>query len=256
MPLRAIIFDVDGTLAETEEAHRRAYNLTFAAMGLGWVWDRPLYKRLLGVAGGCERLRHWLSEAHPGLLAEDPGLVDAIHRAKTARFLDMVRADEVAFRPGVRRLIAEAAEADLRLAVATATSRVNIEALLKNLGPLGECFTVLATGEDSPRKKPAPDVYLAALSRLGLPPQSCLALEDSHVGLTAARAAGLTCVVTVSAWSEGEDFTAATAVLSDLGEPERPFNAVEGETHGKSWADLDLLRRWHGAALNQGRRSA
>lgn len=213
--LEALIFDVDGTLSETEELHRRAFNATFAAHGLDWHWSREDYGRLLKTTGGKERIARHIHE-----LGANPARFDipALHRDKTARYVALMAAGGVPLRPGIAALIATARSAGLRLAVATTTSRPNVEALaLATFGvPATEIFDVLACGDEVPTKKPAPDVYLLALDRLGLPPGAALALEDSGNGLRAARAAGLACVVSPSAYTEEDDFAGAAAVVADF----------------------------------------
>lgn len=222
--LRALIFDVDGTLAETEELHRRAFNETFAAQGLGWRWNRGTYKRLLKTTGGKERIAAYRAET--GAAAPD---IAALHRAKTARYTDLMARGGLALRPGVAGLIARAGNAGLRLAIATTTSRPNVEALaLACFGrPAALVFDVIAAGDEVAAKKPAPDVYRLALARLGLPAEACLAFEDSRNGLLSARAAGLRTVVTPSAYTGDEDFTGAWRVLPDLAGLE--LAAMEGQ---------------------------
>lgn len=215
--LEALIFDVDGTLAETEELHRKAFNLTFAARDLDWHWTRDDYRRLLTTTGGKERIARHIRE-----LGADPGRFDipALHRDKTDRYTALVAAGGVMLRPGIAALISTARASGLRLAVATTTSRPNVEALAHAAFglPAEEVFDVLACGDEVPAKKPAPDVYLLALHRLGLPPDAALAFEDSSNGLRAARAAGLACIVSPSIYTAGEDFTGAAAVVADLAE--------------------------------------
>lgn len=218
--LRALIFDVDGTLAETEEAHRQAFNRSFADHGLPWEWDRALYRLLLKVTGGRERIRHFLSLHHPGRL-DDGGieaLIGTLHTVKTGHYTRMVKDGGVALRPGIRRLMDEARAAGVRLAIATTTSRVNIEELLK--ATLGEAslswFDAWGCGEDVTHKKPHPEVYEVVLHRLGLPGSACLALEDSANGMRAARGAGVPVAVTPSSYTDDETFAGPLAVFHDL----------------------------------------
>ena len=221
MPLDALIFDVDGTLAETEEAHRVAFNATFEQAGLPWRWSVAEYGQLLRISGGKERLRHFWSR-EPGAPAPDEmhERILALHAVKTARYTQAVRSGQVTLRPGVELTLRAARRAGVALAIATTTSRVNVDALFA--ATLGEealgWFAAICTAETAPHMKPAPDVYLAALERLGLPPERCLAIEDTANGLRAARAAGVEVLVTPSIYSRGEDFTGAIAVLSDLTE--------------------------------------
>lgn len=211
--LEALIFDVDGTLAETEELHRRAFNEAFAAAGLTWAWSQDDYRRLLKTTGGKERIQRYTAEI--GATGID---VAALHGAKTARYTALMAAGGVALRPGIARLINEARVAGCRLAIATTTSRPNVDALIAaTLGvPSEAIFEVIAAGDEVAAKKPAPDVYLLALERLNQPAAACMALEDSQNGLRAARAAGLACLVSPSVYTDGESFDGAVAVLDDF----------------------------------------
>ncbi len=255
--LQALLFDVDGTLAETEEAHRCAFNAAFAAAGLGWSWDRELYRELLAVAGGRERIRYYIERAHPALLSR-PDLerrIGELHTDKNRRYAALVAAGEVRPRPGVARLVAEARETGLRLAIATTTSRANVEALLAAcFGTQGQAvFEVIGAGEDVGARKPAPDIYHRVLARLGLEARSALAIEDSANGVAAARAAGVPVLVTESSYSAGEDFAGAVAVISDLGEPGLPLQLRAGAAPVRPWVDVEQLRAWHAEANRLGR---
>jgi HAD superfamily hydrolase (TIGR01509 family) len=240
MTLRALIFDVDGTLAETEEVHREAFNEAFAAAGLDWCWDQALYARLLAVTGGKERIAHYQDVA----AVQDPlphERIAALHADKTARYAARVAEGGLALRPGVRRLLNEAQAAGLQLAIATTTSRANVDALLASCAPLPP-FDVIAAGDEVPRKKPAPDIYELALARLGLPANACIAIEDTENGLRSAAGAGLACVMTVSVYGGAGPFADAACVLSALGEPHAPAEVLSGPGAAAGFADLDYLR--------------
>lgn len=212
----ALIFDVDGTLAETEELHRQAFNLGFAEAGLGWVWSRDDYRRLLSTTGGKERIARHMAE-----IGAPPGTCDipALHRAKTDHYTRLMAGGGLGLRDGIAALIAEARAAGVGLGIATTTSRPNVEALCQACfgTPAEGVFDVLACGDEVAAKKPAPDVYRLALGRLGLSPDACAAFEDSANGLRAARAAGLLCVLTPSVYSTGEDFSGAACILDSVG---------------------------------------
>ena len=212
MTVRALIFDVDGTLAETEEAHRRAFNETFAAYGLPWHWDQPLYASLLKVTGGKERMAHFQREALDE--TPDPARIAALHAEKTRRFGEILAAGGLALRPGIGALIGDARARGLRLAVANTTSRPNVDALARCCfgAEAAEVFDVIAAGDEVPAKKPAPDVYLLALARLNLRAEACIALEDSANGVRAAAAAGLRCVAAPAMYTGDEDLSPATRV--------------------------------------------
>lgn len=217
--IRALIFDVDGTLAETEELHRRAFNDTFRAAGLGWHWSRADYGRLLTTTGGKERITRHLQD-----LGLDPAgfPVAALHAAKTERYGALIAAGELALRPGIGALLAEARRVGLRLACATTTSAPNVEALCRACfgKAAGDVFEVIAAGDIVAAKKPAPDIYRHALADLNLGPEQAVAFEDSANGLRAARAAGLACVVSPGVYTLQDEFPGALAVLdcfSELG---------------------------------------
>ncbi len=219
MELQALIFDVDGTLAETErDGHRPAFNAAFAELGLPWHWDAARYAELLRVAGGRERIRHYAraNDAARAARGDFDALVAALHAAKTRHYLERVR--DLQLRPGVGALLKAARAAGLRLAIATTTTPDNVSALLRaQLGAEAPgWFEVIAAGDTFGAKKPAPDVYLHCLARLALPASACLAIEDSAIGLAAARAAGLATLVTPSAYCLAEDFAGAAARLPDL----------------------------------------
>jgi HAD superfamily hydrolase (TIGR01509 family) len=216
--LRALLFDVDGTLAETEEGHRQAFNDVFATFGIPWRWEPDRYRELLRVTGGKERMRHNARAYDPPRLAMIEANLDALHRAKNARYAEWVKASGGALRPGVRRLIEDGRALGMRLAIVTTTSRANIAALLNAaFGPEGAgAFATVVCGEDVARKKPDPEAYLLALDRLALSAEDCVAFEDSRNGLLAAQAAGLRTIVTPSLYSAHEDFTGAWHVARDL----------------------------------------
>lgn len=211
MTLKALIFDVDGTLAETEEVHRQAFNQAFAEFGLPWTWDRALYRELLRISGGRERMAAFARRLGTTGIDE---LLAPLHRRKTELYTARVAAGGVPLRPGVARLLAEAGAAGVTLAIATTTSRANVDALLgRGLAQ----FAVVACAEDAPIKKPDPAVYTLAVTRLGLAAADCLALEDSTNGVRAARAAGIAVVVSESVFTAGGDFSGAVAVFPDFG---------------------------------------
>lgn len=218
MPLKAIIFDVDGTLAETEEAHREAFNRAFAEAEKPWHWTEHDYAALLTTTGGRERIARYVKEIG---LVPDPQAIGALHVRKNEIYADLVAGGSVVPRPGVVPLIDEARERGIMLAIATTTSRSNLFALLDHL--FGEdsrrWFSAIVTGEDVAAKKPDPEAYRYALSRLGLEASDCVAIEDSRNGLLAARACGIATVVTPSRYTLSEPFLGAALVCDSLGEP-------------------------------------
>ncbi len=232
--LQALIFDVDGTLADTESAHRAAFNHAFAELGLGWEWDEALYTELLDISGGKERILHYWKRAHPDIKALDGQAVQdtvaRIHELKTAAYESAVNSGAVSLRPGVLRLMDEALSQGLQLAIATTTSPVNIAALLRHaVGPDWRMnFTAIGDASTAPIKKPHPQVYLQMLTALNMAPAQCLAFEDSSNGLRAATAAGLATLITPTGYTAHHDFAAAMRVVPDL-----------------SQVNLAQLRHWH-----------
>jgi HAD superfamily hydrolase (TIGR01509 family) len=244
--LRALIFDVDGTLAETEDLHRQAFNRAFAAVGLPWQWDPALYADLLAVVGGKERLAHYIDTRHAAEAAALHALAPEIHARKTAAYGDLVAACRLPLRPGIARLIAEARAAGILLAVATTTSRPNVDQLLAvNFPPGATPFNVIAAGDEADRKKPAPDVFLLALAGLGVDAGEAIAFEDSAAGISSARAAGLPVLATRSRYTESHRLDGAFSAVSDLGEPGRPHRHIAGVEWPGGVVTLAALQDWH-----------
>lgn len=242
----ALIFDVDGTLAETEDAHRLAFNAAFDAAGLDWEWDEALYLKLLEVTGGKERIRHYTGTA--GLPSLSQAAVAALHADKTERYVAHVARGRLGLRPGIARLMREARGAGVKLALATTTSLPNVESLLA--ATLGReavgWFAAIGAGDMVAAKKPAPDVYRLVLERLRADPARCVAFEDSENGVASARAASLPVVVTVSRYTAHQRFPDALAVLDHLGEPDEPCRAISGAAPGGPAVGLATLRDWLG----------
>lgn len=218
--LRVVIFDVDGTLAETErDGHRVAFNHAFERLGLPDRWNEDLYGELLWVTGGKERLRYYFDRYRPMPRSERDRLVEELHRIKNEAFRRLIDESPMAPRPGILRLFDELHEAGLTTAVATTGSRAWVVPLLERL--LGRdrvsCIALIITGEDVTHKKPNPEAYTLTLSRLGNSPQEALALEDSRNGLEAAKAAGLPCLIVRSRYSRDHDFSQADLAVEELG---------------------------------------
>jgi len=213
----ALIFDVDGTLADSErDGHRVAFNRAFAEAGLDWEWDVALYGELLRVTGGKERMEHYAVShrlSAVGLVKMIPGL----HASKNRHYAELLAQGGIPLRPGVRRLLEEARSAGVRLAIATTTSLGNVSALLEHVLPDGErWFEVIGAGDVVAAKKPAPDIYYWVLERLGLSARDCIAFEDSENGLRSAAGARLRTVVTPNAYTKSHNFTGAALVVEDL----------------------------------------
>jgi len=220
--LSALIFDVDGTLADTESVHLEAFNHAFRQEGLDWHWDVPLYTRLLDISGGKERMLHHWRTVDPTMTEVDAGALNdtigRLHEIKTAYYENAVNNGAVHLRPGVLALMNDARRAGLLLAMATTTSPVNIAALLRSaIGPDWRShFLAIGDASNAPVKKPNPQVYMKVLADLGMRAADCVAFEDSANGLRAARAAGLHTVITPNSFTAHHDFSGALRVLPDL----------------------------------------
>jgi len=247
--LTTLLFDVDGTLAETEEIHRQSFNRSFKQAGLDWHWSQDLYAELLAVTGGKERIRHYLTRYQPDfdVAMKLDEYIAGLHAAKTDIYTSTVASGDIPMRPGVRRLIGEARGAGLRLAIATTTTPVNVTALLHyNLAADSEdWFDVIAAGGMVAAKKPLSDIYYYAMEKLAVHPRECLAFEDSANGLRSARDAGLVTLVTVSQYTGDDDFEGAALVVDQLGEPDSPFSVISGDAGSHTYVNVDLLQDLH-----------
>lgn len=220
MTPKAIIFDVDGTLADTEDGHRKSFNKAFAECGLDWNWDVALYGKLLKVTGGKERIKHFVETCLPDFVkaADYEGFVKKLHAVKTGHYTAMLREGNIPMRPGIKQLINDAHAAGIKLAIATTTTPENVSALLEvGLGKdWGKYFAANGCGDIVPNKKPAPDIYCWVLDKLKLPPEDCIALEDSNNGLRSALAAGIKTYVTTNPYTHWHDFDGAAGIFEDL----------------------------------------
>lgn len=252
MTLRALLFDVDGTIADTEAlGHRPAYNRAFRELGLSLRWGPKLYRKLLKQPGGRERLKYYFERYQPELGEHEheaktnpDAWAGRVHELKSHYFRSYIRRGRVPLRPGVARLMREAREAGLKLAIVTNASRKTLDpVLLYSLGPemMAE-IEVIACGEEVKNKKPAPDIYQLVVQRLGLQAAECVALEDSEMGLEAAAAAGVKAVVTVNSDTLEQDFAKAALVVGSLGEPGAPTRVLKGELMGYRWVTIEALR--------------
>ncbi len=252
----ALVFDVDGTLADTEELHRQAFNEAFFSCGVSWRWGPALYADLLKITGGKERIAGYISGQQ--LAAAERGrllrLIPQMHAAKTRLYRELVGLGHLRPRPGVLRLIKEARKAGLKLAIASTTSPENVESLLvSSFGhDAPRWFSAIATGDIVPHKKPAPDIYKVALEMLAIPAERAVAFEDSKVGVRSAKAAGLFTVATPSLWTIGQDFSSADLVLTSLADPDKPLYAIDEARIGAKYLGIEQLARLHAAAAGGG----
>lgn len=252
--LEALLFDVDGTLADTErDGHRVAFNRAFEEAGLDWDWTVEIYGDLLTVTGGKERIRYFLDKYKPEVPPQDDmaGFIAGLHKRKTHFYTQALKDGAIPLRSGVLRLIDEARAAGLRMAIATTTTPENVTALLTySIGPEAmDWFEVIAAGDVVPAKKPAPDIYTYAMEKMGLAPDVCVAFEDSDNGVRSAADAGIaTIIVTVNGYTSKQDFPAASVVLDGLGEPTAPCTTLEGVIGERGVVDLQQVRDWHASS--------
>lgn len=240
--LNALIFDVDGTLAETERyGHRVAFNRAFADANLNWNWSESLYGELLEISGGKERIRYYLQQYHPDFRENLETLIPQLHQLKTNHYRQLLLSGDIQLRLGIKRLIEEAHHQGIRLAIATTSALPNALALLeKHLNP--DWFEVIAAGDIVTNKKPAPDIYHYVLDRMNLTPNNCLVFEDSFHGLQAAYQANLKTVITLHDYTKNQDFSLANLVVNHLGETETSFTILKGDVEHQGYFDLDSAR--------------
>lgn len=215
--MQALIFDCDGVLAETErDGHRIAFNRAFAAKGLDLEWTVERYGKLLSTAGGKERLRRHFDETGWPDQDRDACIRD-LHGLKTTLFKELIGAAGIAPRPGVPRLMDEAITAGITLSVCSTADEGAVTAVLDcAAGPDRAAHFSIFAGDMAAAKKPDPAVYLLARDTLGLDPARTVVIEDSAIGLQAATAAGMACIVTPSFYTAADDFTGAARVVADL----------------------------------------
>ena len=250
--LRAVLWDVDGTLAETErDGHRVAFNQAFEALGLPWRWNVERYGELLRITGGRERLLHDMSTRAdaPAVPGEREALARALHARKNAFFADLARSARLPLRDGVLALMCECGERGVRMGIATTTSRVNVAALLSmHLGAgWQDRFAAVVCGEDVRQKKPDPEVYRLALRQLGISPLEAVAIEDSPGGVAAARAAGVPVIVTRSAYFGAAAIADAAAIGPGLHDRGGWLPALRPGVDAQAPVGLDDLEDWRAA---------
>lgn len=252
--LDAVIFDCDGVLSQTEkDGHRVAFNMAFEERGLGVVWDEALYGRLLETGGGKERMSaYWngLGKWPEGFdsVAERNYLVRSLHKRKTEIFMDLVADGGLPLREGVQRLVDEARDADVPIVVCSTSNEKAVRKIVDLLGEARAKSIPVLAGDVVEAKKPSPDIYLLAVDNLSLDPAKVVVIEDSFIGLKAARAAGMVCVITKSSYTQDEDFADAQMVLDSLESPAVSLadltNLVEGAASTKPKPFIRMRRRF------------
>ncbi len=226
--MKALIFDCDGVLVDTErDGHRAAFNQAFQAKGLDVEWSVELYGELLKVAGGKERMKHYFNQnGWPDGIDDRDQFIKDLHHLKTDMFMKIIDSGGLPLRPGVKRLVDEAIADGMKLAVCSTSNERSVNLVVERM--LGQDrktrFNAILAGDVVSRKKPEPDIYLLAKEQLGLPGDECVVVEDSRNGLLAAKAAGMKCIVTISSYTGDEDFSEADQVYPELGDP--PANCV------------------------------
>ena len=219
--MEALLFDCDGVLVDTErDGHRVAFNQAFAARGLGVEWDVALYGELLGIAGGKERMAHYFGQhGYPPSAGDRDAFVKGLHKLKTDLFMQIIESGQLPLRLGVARLVDEAIAGGVALAICSTSNERAVNLVVeKMLGPQRKARFAIFAGDIVGRKKPDPEIYELASGKLGVRPDRCVVVEDSRNGLLAAKAAGMRCIVTPSAYTAEEDFSEADLVVPDLGE--------------------------------------
>lgn len=246
MSLKALIFDVDGTLANTErDGHLKAFNLAFKEFNLDWVWSNEMYYHLLDVTGGKLRIKYYLKKYNPEFSHDDlENLVNSIHALKTKKYVHLINNGIVPLRTGVKRLFLEAKKAGLRLAIATTTTPDNVNALIKNT--LGDeaigFFEVIAAGDCVKNLKPAGDVYQFVLDKMQLKNNEVIAFEDSKNGIVSANSVGINSVITINQYTQHHIFNGAMVVLDNLGEPNKDFKIIKGDKTKHTFLSVDYLQ--------------
>lgn len=247
---RALIFDCDGVLGDTEaDGHLVAFNEMWKNFGVPWQWSREQYGVKLKIGGGKERMASLFNDADfrarvpvPGTEEERKALVANWHKEKTAIYQQIINSGLIPPRLGIKRLSQEALDAGWKLAVASTSAPAAVNSVLRRAvgEKLASEFLVLS-GDIVPAKKPAPDIYNLALERLHLPPQNCVAVEDSRNGMLSAYAAHIPVIVTVSYYTKDEDFREAEFVVDSLGEPDGPKAKVLANRAGVGIQDCVKL---------------
>lgn len=246
MALKALIFDVDGTLANTERnGHLVAFNLAFEKLGLNWHWSNELYCQLLKVTGGQLRIKYYIKNYKPEFKCDAIDVfVKETHALKTKIYTYLMDAGDIPLRTGVTRLLNEARKAGLRLAIATTTTPINVDSLIANT--LGRdtlaWFEVIGTGDVVSNLKPAGDIYHWVIEKMNLKADECIAFEDSHNGIVSATNANLKTLVTINEYTESHSFEDAMVVLNHLGNPNKPFAIIKGDATDATYVNVNYLK--------------
>ena len=243
MKIEGIIFDVDGTIADTEDMHRQAFNKAFSKFNLNWYWSKEKYHELLFISGGKERITRCLAEDKA--IKKNINFIEELHKCKSEYYRSILLGSDISLRPGVKRLITEAKEKELKIGIATNSSTENLQALIKKTFKVEpeKLFNTIVTNNIIIDKKPSPEVYYRALKNLELSANKCIAVEDTANGNASAIRAGLRTVITTHAYTADNDFDGASLVLNNLGEPKDGFCVDEKFYCKKNYVDIELLNK-------------
>jgi len=248
MKLKALLFDVDGTLADTEkDGHRMAFNVAFKEKGLDWEWDEKLYGELLSVSGGKERMTHYAKNyLNDFKMDNHEESIKILHRNKTNYYIELLKQSKIELRVGVKRLIEEAKSQNMRMAIVTTTSFENVQYLVENtLGKNAmDYFELIACGDIVPDKKPAPDIYLWALEKMKLNANEVLAFEDSYNGVTSATTSHIKTIATINEYTKNEDTSKAELIINQLGDKENPMQVIQGDGLGYEYINMEMIKKW------------
>ncbi len=221
--IKGFFFDQDGVIIDTErDGHRVAFNKTFKEFGYDFQWDVEEYHQLLQIAGGKERMRHYLHTKGFGVPVkpeEEDELIKKLHKRKTEIFIELIESGQLPLRPGIHRIMKEINEMGLKLGICTTSNEKAAHAVAyKILEDIK--FDFVLAGDVVKKKKPDPEIYMLALEKTGLKPEEVIVIEDSRNGVLAAKAAGLNVVATTNVYTERENLKEADIIVSCLGEPD------------------------------------
>ncbi len=241
--IKAVFFDQDGVIIDTErDGHRVAFNQTFKEFGYNFEWSVEKYHELLQIAGGKERMRHYLHTDGFGVDVkpdEEDELIKAMHKKKTQMFVELIESGALPLRPGIKRFMQEAMDAGLRLVICTTSNEKAAHAvaykILKDIK-----FEFVLAGDIVSKKKPDPEIYNLALEKTGLKPDECIVVEDSRNGVLAGKAAGLNIIATTNVYTEKEDLRDAGLIVTCLGDPDGEKGALK---RGGEGLDYDGVLR-------------
>lgn len=247
--IKAVFFDQDGVIIDTErDGHRVSFNMTFKEFGFSDEWSVDYYHELLQIAGGKERMKHhWKTKGFSKPLTEEEidGLVKEMHKRKTALFVELIETGKLPLRPGIHRFMKEAMDAGLKIAICTTANEQAAKAITEKV--LADIkFDLVLAGDVVGKKKPDPEIYNLALTKLGLKPDQVFVVEDSKNGLAAANAAGIKTIVTTNHYTEKEDVSAGDVIVSCLGDAngekaklrKGDIKAFDGVVHVKQLLEL------------------